>query len=446
MRTWIDKARATQVAGAPPRIATSASVPTIVGRTLGDRRQLRWPGRFRGRRRDAPPRAIVHIGAPKAGSTYLQDVLWANRASLGAVGIAVPGVAPIEHLRAGRDLRGVSFGADEPGGDGAGAWDLLARKVRQRREPTAVISAEHLAALGPQQVRRLVASLAPREVHAVYVARNLRGLLASEWQQYVKHGSTMGFPEWSEQVLTSPRSKAGRWFWKVHDPAKVIRRWSTALPVEQIHLLTVPPSAGDPTRLWRQFASVLGLEGSMELATTAPANASVGHAETELLRRVNAALPDSLSKWQHMSLVRSLLAEDILGATAATSRPALAPDLEPVLARRERRIRAGIRASGCDLVGTLRDLRSAAATPAAAPAPDDLVDAATGGIVGLLVEMAHRQELARATPPARALDALARRGSVARLLARVEGRSAHLDELVTRAAERAGERLRGTRS
>ena len=47
-----------------------------------------------------PPTAYLHIGAPKAGSTYLQGVLWANRGVLAAAGVSVPGLDPIEQFRA----------------------------------------------------------------------------------------------------------------------------------------------------------------------------------------------------------------------------------------------------------------------------------------------------------------------------------------------------------
>jgi len=36
------------------------------------------------------PRAVVHVGAPKTGSTYLQAVLWRNRAALRAAGVLYP--------------------------------------------------------------------------------------------------------------------------------------------------------------------------------------------------------------------------------------------------------------------------------------------------------------------------------------------------------------------
>ena len=38
-------------------------------------------------------RVLLHIGAPKAGTTFLQTILWKNRESLGAQGLLVPGSA-----------------------------------------------------------------------------------------------------------------------------------------------------------------------------------------------------------------------------------------------------------------------------------------------------------------------------------------------------------------
>ena len=41
-------------------------------------------------------RVYVHVDAPTSGTTFIQTVLWQNRAALGEGGVLVPGERPSE--------------------------------------------------------------------------------------------------------------------------------------------------------------------------------------------------------------------------------------------------------------------------------------------------------------------------------------------------------------
>src|SRR3954452_7154638 len=49
--------------------------------------------------------AVLHIGAPKTGTTFVQQVLWHNRARLAEKGVDYPFTGPREHFAATMDLR-----------------------------------------------------------------------------------------------------------------------------------------------------------------------------------------------------------------------------------------------------------------------------------------------------------------------------------------------------
>ena len=74
----------------------------------------------------AQPRVIVHIGEPKTGTTFLQQVMWRNRGELAAAGVLLPGHHPQDHFRAQNDLRDIEKLPSDPAGSWAAEWDVLA--------------------------------------------------------------------------------------------------------------------------------------------------------------------------------------------------------------------------------------------------------------------------------------------------------------------------------
>jgi hypothetical protein len=351
-------------------------------------------------------RAFIHVGAPKTGTTYLQGVLWRNQAALAAAGVQVLGKGRGDHYRAGHDLREIPFDPRDPRMDWTGAWDIVARLAADCPAPSVVISDEHLASLTPEQARRAVEGLAPREVHVVYATRNLPGLLPSEWQEYVKHGSVHDYPTWARKVLRHPRTGPGKWFWSVHDPVDVVRRWSTVVPLAQIHVITMPPPSAGPDELWRRFAQVLGVEPSVATDFDVAANPSLGYAETEVLRRVNLSLPDDFPRWHYVGLVRDMFAAKILSAQPSKGRPKLPAELERLVAKRSELGRTGLAESGCEIVGDLDELAAPAssasdsesdaasvgASDGARPTSAELLDISVRSSADLIVRMARMRD------------------------------------------------------
>src|SRR5215469_16912672 len=149
-----------------------------------------------------PCRVYVHVGEPKTGTTFLQDVLWANRRVLAARGVVLPGYNQRDHIRARRDLRDEPRQESDLADPWAGEWDVLAAQAL-RAPVAAVISDELLAACTEQQVERAVRSLAPADVHVIVTARALDAVLPAEWQETVKCGGSLGWETWLRAVATT---------------------------------------------------------------------------------------------------------------------------------------------------------------------------------------------------------------------------------------------------
>lgn len=340
-------------------------------------------------------RVYVHIGAPKTGSTFLQGVLWNNRAALLEHGVHMLGDDQGQHYRAGKDLRGIPFDPDDPGYDWTGAWDRMVDRSDSSASEVVVLSDEHLAALGPGRVERAADSLSSREVHVIYAVRDLPGLLPSEWQENVKHGSTLTYDEWVRRVLDLPNEWPGRWFWAVHDPRSVVSRWSQSIPPQRIHVLLMPPRDAPRDELWRRFAGVIGLDPAAATDLTAAANPSLGLAAAEVLRQVNVRVPDDLPRWHRTGIVRDVLANQILNPLGPQTPPPLPRDVAERVILEAESIAEALPSLGCDIVGGVM-------APDIGPVGDahvdiaDVLDVALDALTGATVRMADMRDRHRA--------------------------------------------------
>lgn len=136
-------------------------------------------------------RVILHIGAHKTATTFLQRSFHRNRRFLAAHGIHYPDIGPnpAHHVLTtpwidNPDFNGFNFG---PGGPD-GLWSRFVADHADR-SGTVFLSGEPFSRLAPQQVdmAALAARLAPFEdVRIVYTARRQSELIQSIWLQTVK--------------------------------------------------------------------------------------------------------------------------------------------------------------------------------------------------------------------------------------------------------------------
>lgn len=315
----------------------------------------------------APERVLLHVGAPKTGTTYLQNNLAAHRTALARDGILYPATRSGAHHAAAWDLRGVPPQRRDTRGI-EGSWRRLVEQANAWTGEAVVISSELFVFADREQVRTALTALVG-EVHIVDTARDLLRQVPALWQEQVKNQKTVSYPDFLRAVTRCERGAGGRAFWRAQDAAAATERWSRGLAPERVHVVTVPPAGSPHTVLWDRFVSVLGRAGDRYDATAgAPANRSLGLVQTELLRRYNerhgAALPWPLYRrvvWAELDRAFAAVTSDlgrlaVLGAEAAQ----LAAAAADITARLQR--------AGYDVVGDLADLNSCPTE--AAPRPD----------------------------------------------------------------------------
>jgi len=356
-----------------------------------------WPGA------QARPKVFLHIGEPKTGTTFLQQVMWGNRAELAEQGVVLPGHHAQDHYRASQDLRGIPKLATDPAGSWTGEWEILARQAQQAAK-AAVISHELFSAADAEQAGRAVRTLQPAEVHVVLTVRDMATLLPAEWQETVKHRNGREWEDWLADVIDRESVAADRrewWFWRVHDTLAILELWSRHVPPDRIHVITTPPRGSSSGLLWERFASLLGIDpASVDLSMARP-NSSLGMPETEFLRRLNLALPAEIPDWFYMWNVKEAVAHRELAGGPRGGRLALPPDRGTWAKEHAEALVAGLRGAGYDLAGDLGELLPGPVTePAASPGEQpagQVLDAAVRAAAALVVNQ-YRREYPPAKP------------------------------------------------
>ncbi|MET0838037.1 MAG: hypothetical protein ABWY19_04600 [Marmoricola sp.] len=252
-------------------------------------------------------RVYVHIGLPKTATTYLQTILWGNREALADQQVVLPGLERREHLWISRIIR------QDPKFEKfdehhRSAWDRMRADVAATGG-TAVISHEFLAAASAEQAARMVADLAPAEVHLVVTGREPLGLFTASWQESVKNRDTTALADYS---LHESSESTAIWNWRTLDIHRVLERWSPSFPPERVHVLPLPGTDAPKRLIWDRLAGLIGIDpDSVDLSRSFP-NSSMGVAETETLRRINAHLGAFRSGISRGTYIRTYLADERL--------------------------------------------------------------------------------------------------------------------------------------
>lgn len=295
----------------------------------------------------------LHIGAPKTGTTYVQDRLSRNAEQLSRHGVNYPGRTLGDpstfHFRAALDLLGQDWGGSP--GHADGAWDQMVRKVR-RQKAKVVVSHEILAPAPADTVAKVMRDLRGSEIHLVYSVRDLGRQLPAAWQESIKQGR-----KWTFRRFLNSAERGNAWFARAFDLPGVLSTWGRDLPPEQIHVVTVPRhNTSDPDQLWHRFCRALDIDPDWAPLDSDKSNRSLGAVETQLIRRLNRRMGQEVRRDAvYDDLILRLLARERLSSrrSAAVSLPPTRYDW----AEEQGRLWIDwIRDSGVDLIGDVGEL------------------------------------------------------------------------------------------
>lgn len=338
---------------------------------------------------------IVHVGAPKTGTSFVQDLLFTERDRLRASGVLYSADRFDAHFLAALDLMQLPWGGIEA--EAVGAWDRLAAEVRDW-PGTAIVSHEILASASRAQVARAIASLGGEDtdVHVVYSARDLVRQIPAEWQENIKHRREATYAEFLAELRNPAREEpTARWFWAVQEVPDVLDRWGATLPRQNVHLVTVPPPGAPPDQLWRRFAAVIGIDPDDFVPDRTRTNASLGVAEAALLRHLNVRIVDLVWNHNYRPLVRENLVHRNLSEHRVSPKLSVPPDVWTWADELSRRWVAELDARGYDVSGDLADLLPRPALPwhdPDDPDPAQLAEAGLNALTAMTVEAARLRD------------------------------------------------------
>ena len=371
-------------------------------------------------------KVFLHVGAPKTGTSQLQDLLYINREGLRANGVLYPAERFDHQFLAALDLIGKSWGGLEA--EAVGAWPWLVDQANAF-DGNVVVSHEVFAGASAEQAKTAIESL-DGEVHIVYSARDLARQIPAEWQEGVKHRRQLTYARFcADLTAEQPKTPMVKWFWSVQHWPEVLARWSATLPVDRVHLVTVPPPHSPRSTLMERFFDLLEIDPGWLPLESERANVSLGGAETELIRRVNELLPsDRLPGPIYRHYVREVLVHQTLAPASRSPRIQLPPDLREWVEATTHEWVDDVTAAGYAVVGNLDELVPHASDetwydPDQAPASDQL-RVAYAAIETLLLEIrrlegerrASEQPSRRRRTRARLVAAAGRHRSLAMLL------------------------------
>lgn len=358
-------------------------------------------------------RVYLHLGSPKTGTTYLQEILWQNQESLAAAGVLYPGDMPEAHFHASMDLQRVQFQEDWFDDNVPAAW---ARLVDEAREwtGTVLLSHELFCTASPADVERAISDLSSfAEVHLICTARDLARQIPAVWQEDVKNRHVVHFADFVAGVRGDPDPHwLSELFWERQDLPAILRKWAADVPAERVHVITVPQPDQPSELLWERLCELLDVDPGAFESTVERPNRSLGVAETELLHRLNPVLEErGRVDWPgHDSVVKYQIAAEILGARKART-PLRLPDEYRAWANEQAsRMTDQLSEAGYHVIGDLKELLPADAGSRSAQHPDqaderEVSEVALEALAGLVerfaeLEKEHDTALGRPEPPA----------------------------------------------
>lgn len=235
--------------------------------------------------------AILHIGLPKTGTTYLQRSFHKALGGSAELPIEYPEAGFYNHQIALYEPLGAHLPWKPPAGSPS-LWRRLRERLHRPGERRMLISAEALAGLDAAGIAAFRALLGDRPIERIVItARPLASLLPSHWQQNMKQGGRGTLDDYADRIfgaIAAERSPS-----QMFCVAHTARLWRAAFADAPISVLVMD---GGQTQNLLAFADVCGLGAQHDrrlldsVPTASEQNLSFSVDECRQLIEINEAI------------------------------------------------------------------------------------------------------------------------------------------------------------
>jgi hypothetical protein len=299
---------------------------------------------------------VVHIGAPKCGSTALQSAFFQHRVVLRAKGIAYIGKSAhwIKAVKAVVQAEDRLTGTVPP----LSEWRRLVEEVRRASGAvpngvTALVSSEWFAGATDEQVNFIASELDASRMRVVLVIRPLTSTLPAAWQQRLQLGEKEHFSEWLKLILEKPEDPRAKRHWSKHRYDLVAQRWANVIGADRVTVVVADEQRKD--FIYAAFENILNVTNGVMATVPNRTNPSLSAFEADTLAELNRIYFEhggSPREYREGALrtfdgyVNSL-------RSGAVERTVIPAEHLGEIQHLNATISAGIRATGCQVLGNL---------------------------------------------------------------------------------------------
>ena len=146
-------------------------------------------------------RVVLHIGAMKTGTSYVQSVLGSNKDELVGTGVEFLG-GFARQTKAVRDV--LRLPKDER--RNRRRWEKIARAAHEMDGHTGIVSMEFLSFAAPRHVEAFLAPLEGLDVRVLLTVRDQLRVVPAQWQTYTRNLGTDDWSGYLRAIEASPGS------------------------------------------------------------------------------------------------------------------------------------------------------------------------------------------------------------------------------------------------
>jgi hypothetical protein len=302
-------------------------------------------------------RVILHIGAMKSGTSFLQSSLAQNQQALADAGVSFLGGSFGKQSRAVREVL-------QPPGHEVRArkksrWLALVDEASSEDRQTSIVSMEFLSFAGDEAVGRFLEPLAGFDVCVVVTVRDQFRAIPAQWQTYTRNQGLDDWPTYLRNIQANlsgrRQTRALRTFRRAQELPPVLGRWRDRSEVDELAVVTVPPPGAPKDELWRRFCTATGIPPEAADLSSVRDNPSLGYASCDYLRRLNHHV-SKVPPRQYRRAVRPLARESLVHLREEEGRPPMDAGAAAFALERNAALREAVTARADRIVGTLDDL------------------------------------------------------------------------------------------